>query len=512
MSSDFYQDKKAIFQIFGALMRDPYLFDSNIKLRPDDFPEKFHRITFAAIHNLYFTGLHQIDVFDVDAYISNYPNKYEIFTANNGLEYLTKAKQIGKPDNYEHYASLIRKYTLLTKYQQIGIDISHAHPDNYIGFPACSIEELNLLLSQAVLDIQEQFLNINDAIDIKASDGMRDLLKQLKKSPEYGAPFPNEIFNTITRGARLTKTYLRSAPTGHGKTRLAIADVFFQSTDEIYDLDAQEWIKNGIAEPALFITTELKEEEIQKMAMAFISGVPEDRIVKKLCTPEEYQRVEYAIDVIERGKTYISYMPDFDLKDVERKILQYKRKHGIKYVYFDYLHTTLKIIAQIASISRGMKLREDQILLMFITKLKELCNRYNVFLFTSTQVNETWKTEKNADMNMLRGAKAIGDKIDFGVIVLQPTERDRDGIEKILANNFSVHPNLVYHIFKNRGNKFTRVKLWCHIDLGTLRTKELFLTDNDYNLIPIEATRIEQHFSDDTKTEEYGEDDGAIEC
>lgn len=53
----------------------------------------------------------------------------------------------------------------------------------------------------------------------------------------------------------------------------------------------------------------------------------------------------------------------------------------------DYIHTSLKILEEISKKSGGVKLREDNILFMLAIKLKDLCNQYNIFLMSSTQLN-----------------------------------------------------------------------------------------------------------------------------
>lgn len=140
-------------------------------------------------------------------------------------------------------------------------------------------------------------------------------------------------------------------------------------------------------------------------------------------------------------------------------------------------------------------------LLMFITRLKDLCNNLGVFIFTSTQVNGQWKEVRDADQNLLRGAKAIADKVDCGVVALEPTQADLEAIAPIMMGRFDEEPNLVFHVYKNRRGKWNKVKVWCRVDLGTCRIRDMFMTDNDYRLIPIELTEIETYPIEDITEE-----------
>ena len=87
-------------------------------------------------------------------------------------------------------------------------------------------------------------------------------------------------------------------------------------------------------------------------------------------------------------------------------------------------------------------------------------------------------------------AKAIADKVDFGSIMLKVTDDDLKFLEPLLASGAIPKPNIVQHIYKNRRGKHSSVKLWSRADFGTCRVHPIFLTDNNYTLIPIEDFKI----------------------
>ena len=53
----------------------------------------------------------------------------------------------------------------------------------------------------------------------------------------------------------------------------------------------------------------------------------------------------------------------------------------------DYIHTSIKILEEITRRSGGVKLREDNILFMLSTRLKDICNQYGIFIMSATQLN-----------------------------------------------------------------------------------------------------------------------------
>ena len=194
-------------------------------------------------------------------------------------------------------------------------------------------------------------------------------------------------------------------------TRSMIADCCFIGCNRIYD-ETFGWIKNGIAQPCLYITTEQELEEIQTMMLAFLSNVKEDHILNGKYEGDEEARVREAGEILKSSPIYIVELPDFSLQDIEDTIKKGIRDHDVKYVFQDYLHTSLKILEEIQKRS-GVNLREDNILFILSNKLKDICNTYGVFIESATQLNGSWKEDKIPDQNLLRGAKSIADRINL---------------------------------------------------------------------------------------------------
>ncbi len=78
----------------------------------------------------------------------------------------------------------------------------------------------------------------------------------------------------------------------------------------------------------------------------------------------------------------------------------------------------------------------------------------------------------------------------MGAIILPTKDDDIIALEKILATGVFSKPNLKISIYKNRRGKFKSVVLWCEADLGTCRIRPMFMTDNSYEMLPIEDINI----------------------
>mgnify|MGYP003299029221 FL=1 len=268
-----------------------------------------------------------------------------------------------------------------------------------------------------------------------------------------------------------------------------IADACYIACSKIYD-ENFGWIKCGTQEPVLFITTEQELEEIQTMMLAFLSNVDEEHILNGEYGEGEEKRVMEAADILAEAPLFVEELPDFSLKDVEDKIKKNIREHDVKYIFHDYIHTSLKILEEITKRSGGIKLREDNILFMLSTRLKDLCNKYGVFIMSATQLNGDWKDAKIPDQNLLRGAKAIADKIDYGSILLNTTDEDLVALESILASSMFDRPTIKMSIYKNRRGRYKGVILWCKANLGCCRIQPMFCTTYDYEMVGIDDIRI----------------------
>ena len=110
---------------------------------------------------------------------------------------------------------------------------------------------------------------------------------------------------------------------------------------------------------------------------------------------------------------------------------------------------------------------------------------------TSTQLNADYQTSETPDQNLLRGAKSIADKIDYGSILLSTTNEDQENLERIIVNTGFKKPNLKLSIYKNRRGRYKGIYLWCDADLGTCRVKPMFATTWSYELIQINNLKIE---------------------
>ena len=497
-----YVDPISIMQVIGCVYNSPNILDDKDKyiVTDEDFPDEFHRIVFGAIYKLYEEHTTKITIENIIDFLASRPKSEGVFKAQKGDEWLLKISENCNISAFDYYYNRLKKFTLLRAYDNIGVDVSDIYdPDNILDTKKKQLQEESLD-NATLIDLAKKVDDKIEAIKLQyvddawqeasqAGEGIKELIQKFKDEPEIGIPMYGPLINTVTRGARFKKFYLRSAATGVGKTRTMIADACYFSCSEIYD-ENFGWIKCASNVPTLYITTEQELEEIQTMMLAFISNVNEEHIINGEYQFDEEERVLKAADILANAPLYIEELPDFSLQDIEARIKKNIRDHGVRAVCHDYIHTSMKILEEITKRSGGVKLREDNVLFMISTRLKDICNQYGIFIISSTQLNSDYQESKTPDQNLLRGAKSIADKIDVGAILLAVTDEDLASLNNILLKNPFDTPTIKMSIYKNRRGRYKGVYLWCKADLGTCRVKPMFCTDYRYEMISIDDIRV----------------------
>lgn len=496
MKNSKYIDTAAALQVIGCTIQNPNLLeeDGTHFYNEEDFTNDLHKVIFGAIFNLHQMGTNHITPQTIEDYLRNRPNSYGIYNANKGNEWVAEIIKSADLDNFEYYYSRMKKMTLLRAYEDVGVNVSWIYdPDDVFDIKnqedqedildKYDLNELADLIENRILNIRAEKVDNSTDESRSIGENLDQLFEMLETEPDIGAPLYDKFFNTVTRGARLGKYYIRSAATGVGKTRTMVADACYIACNEIYDLRLNEWKSTGICQPVLYISTELDLNEVQTMALAFISGVSENKILNSQVDFEERERIKKAIQILRDSLLYVVDMPDYSLKDVENCIKRNIRLNGCQFIFFDYLQSTLSILSEISNKAGVKGLREDNVLFLLSAKLKDIANQFNVFIMTSTQLNASYKTDDQPDQNAVRGAKSIVDRADVGCLLLDITQQDKEKIENIVEDLGCMMPNVKLAVYKNRRGEFVRCYLWQVANKSTCRFETIFVTNYDYELI-----------------------------
>lgn len=484
-NEDLFSTESAMY-VCGCIMRKPSLLLETDKyiLTVRDFPHRIFKIIFSCLYNMAHEGVTEIDPVSFITYLQRAEVQFEVFKSANGEMLLSMVYENAanwNESNFETHYMWLKKLSTLRDLQENGFAIDDFIKDDALS-RAESFEKLNHTTIPEIIQKVRNRLQIVENNNYRSQEvtgsaaavGVRDLLEELKNTPEVGIPLEGDIFNYATRGCRKGKMYMYSAPQGYGKTRMMVGNAC---------PIAFPCIKNGKAwsrkdmQKVLFIATEMQKDEIQTLILAWISGVNEEHILLNTCTPEEKRLLNIAVNIMEKYQDnfIVEIVTDPGVAKLRRMITNYIIEQDVQYIFYDYIFTSPSLMAEFTNV------REDVALMMLSNTLKELAAEYQVFIMTASQVNGEWAKTTVRNATMLRGAKALADKIDVGIIGVLATPEELENIQDVLTTMHYQRPNVVMDIYKNRRGKMNNIKIFRYFDYGTCRSQDIVATHQDYS-------------------------------
>lgn len=480
----------------GIYLNNDLIVSSEYPLRLEDFVEKKYQAIYTALYNLYVLGNNHIDISDITAYFKEQQGMYEKFISDGGMDVLYQICNDDTPLNFDYNYSLIKKQTLLKDLTKIGVDVSDLYdktlaPDLFekqmARFNALNVDDIFKHYESKINNLQNKYQNLIEKSCITVSEGIEDLYHELQTIPEVGLPLEGEIYNTITRGARLKKLYIDSGASGTGKSRRMVGNAVHLAIPMYFDTETEQWINTGIENKVLYITTELEHAEIQTLVLAYMTGINEDKILNNKYTQEERERVELAMEYIKQyDNLVIEFLPNPSLTTIKTTIKKHVLQDDVQYVFYDYIHITTGLTD-----GRDKQTRDDVILMLVADTLKNIANELNIHISTATQLSGDWEEKEVKNQNLIRGSKAIADKADIGAITLPVMPAEQELGQALSLKLQTLEPNYITDIYKNRRGKWTGVRIWRYIDLGTCRTIDCFITDRRNEPIDFNNTKIQ---------------------
>ena len=465
-------------------MSKPELLSETDKyfLEPGDFTQQLDKFIFSAIYNLYVNGAEKIHAADVDNYLQQNSLAKQLMEKENGLSLLQDCEIESEVSNFNYYYNKLKKFNLIRELQLSKDDIDEIYCEDILNeryaeinnkFERMHAVDVVNILKSKIANIENRYVLNNIAEESRPSDSIRQRVKEWKEKPEIGCMLQGEIFNTITRGGRKGKLYIRSAGSGVGKTRSMVGDACHIAYPIRFDPRVGKWVSTGSCEKVLYVMTEQDTEEIDTMIMAYLTGYNED-IFTYGTFDENDPRIQTAMDIMERYADNMNYAKVSDPCSSIIKNLFRRRnlQDGIENFFYDYIFSSPAMLDEY----RDLKIREDVALRMFTTTLKNLAVELNAFILTSTQLsNDDDPKGGFKDFRNVQGSKAIVNLADFACIMSRPSVEEINQVAEF-KKSFGFTPNLVTDVYKNRRGRWNMVRIWSVHDLGTCRKHDLFIT------------------------------------
>lgn len=369
-------------QVLGCLMKKPALLTEYHDIKREDFGHKLSKIIFTNLSNMYQNGMTSFEPMEVDLDLANNEVVYTYYQQNGGLDFVKDCYEVSRPENFDYYYNRLKKLSLLRVLRKNNYDISDFFRESFDTtreenevierFDEATVDSILCSVEAKFNEVKANFVN-GGKHSGDAADGLKELVQDLKRSPEIGPELCGDLFSTACRGARNGTFFLRSASSNTGKSRLAAFDACkiafpihwsHKKRSFVRDVDYEGKLKDP--KKTLVITTEMSKDEIQTIVLAYLSGVNEFHILTGQYEIGEEKRVMYAVQLIEKYREYfyIDEIGDPNLTNVEAMIKKYATIDEVEYVFYDYLFTSPSLIAQFS----GSKIREDSdVLLHYFT-------------------------------------------------------------------------------------------------------------------------------------------------
>lgn len=478
-------DRHTIIQVLGGLMNHPDLLNETDKynLAPEDFPNSLDKYGFSAIYNLYADGANKIHAVDVISLLQENLVAKNLIEKENGVTFFQDCEVNSDEGNFNFYYNRLKKLNLLREIQLTGRDTNDIFcenplDDNYVEinekFQKMSVNDIVNVLKGEVASFENKYSYNNLVEESYAADDILELIDEWRKTPEIGYQLQGDIFNTVCRGGRRGKLYLRSAPSSGGKSRQMVGDACNIAYPIRYDRNKGEWVSTGSCEKVLYIMTEQDPEEIKTMILAYLTGYNEEIFLYGTYGEEEMPRIKIAADIMEKFKDNMLFarIPDPCSSVVKNLFRKYSIQFGVNIFFYDYIFSSPAMLSEY----RDLGLQEHVCLRMFTTTLKNLAIELDAFIMTSTQTNSEDDPKGGfRDFRNLEGSKAIRNLVDLGCIFARVTPDELQLISKFI-DNFGLKPNIVTDVYKNRRGRWTNIRIWSYYDYGTCRKQDLFVT------------------------------------
>lgn len=478
-------DRHTIIQVLGGLMNHPDLLNETDKynLAPEDFPNSLDKYGFSAIYNLYADGANKIHAVDVISLLQENLVAKNLIEKENGVTFFQDCEVNSDEGNFNFYYNRLKKLNLLREIQLTGRDTNDIFcenplDNNYVEinekFQKMSVNDIVNVLKGEVASFENKYSYNNLVEESYAADDILELIDEWRKTPEIGYQLQGDIFNTVCRGGRRGKLYLRSAPSSGGKSRQMVGDACNIAYPIRYDRNKGEWVSTGSCEKVLYIMTEQDPEEIKTMILAYLTGYNEEIFLYGTYGEEEMPRIKIAADIMEKFKDNMLFarIPDPCSSVVKNLFRKYSIQFGVNIFFYDYIFSSPAMLSEY----RDLGLQEHVCLRMFTTTLKNLAIELDAFIMTSTQTNSEDDPKGGfRDFRNLEGSKAIRNLVDLGCIFARVTPDELQLISKFI-DNFGLKPNIVTDVYKNRRGRWTNIRIWSYYDYGTCRKQDLFVT------------------------------------
>lgn len=306
-----------------------------------------------------------------------------------GIEYLDAMLDARMSGNVELYVEHIMQSALRREIYQRA-DMVRARV----------LEDEDTPLIELAQQIENEFREVGNAfnkssIAYKMGDTLGARLSERAKNP---TPIPGirtgfEKFDKATNGLGGGELTVIGARSKVGKSAL------------LGNFARKIGIEDGL--PLLYIDTEMSEYAQEERLLAALSGVPANEIKNGMFArdtvegkaKDKLKALKEAQALMKKGNVYHIYMPFFTPESVASIIQQFKVRHDIRIVFFDYI--------KMPSSDSKNATNEYQLLGFLTSALKDVAGQLDIPIVAGVQLNRGAVNAEEIDESMVAGSDRI---------------------------------------------------------------------------------------------------------
>ena len=355
----------------------------------------------------------------INLYMSEDKERFELYKKYGGWNTIEDWMGIADPLDFKNYFDIMKKYSLIREYHREGYNVEKII--NHKKFELFSPDDIYNLIRSKVDRVRTVIMKNND-IQI-LNDNMADMVNGCLEKPDMGIAYPYPILNDLLRGARKRTMIATGMTSNSGKSRYMFTIIAHMSLylkqkvlvllNEMSIQDMKYCLLTTVINNDQY--KELHKIDILKNEREITLGLYrgkdgnyiyrnkdndgnfneplEDYINRLEQESEEYIKVKKIAKWIEKETDGIVFAKDMSTgytdKDLEFEIRKAHMVYGIEYFFYDTLKSETANLGEWASLQATA------------TKLKELTNELNIYLYASIQLTPDVNLMQPLEMNAM---------------------------------------------------------------------------------------------------------------
>ena len=335
-------NEEAERSVLGAVMLNrEVLFDVLEEVEADDFYNTAHKEIFNAVNQLYRDNK-AVDVLTVSEELK----KRGVLQMAGGRAYVAQLTlDVPSTVNAVEYAKIVSEKAILRRMIAASEDITDK------GYKATmDATEILDYAERSIFSIAEKNQK-NDYSDIQSVlltniQGIDEAAKNQGKV--LGTPTGFKALDDKLNGLQKSNLIIIAARPAMGKTAFAL------------NIAQQSAVKEGSV--VLIFDLEMSKEQLGQRLLSSQARVESDKLQRGMLDKKDWDRVNLALDEMQKAKIYIDDTPGITLIEIRNKCRRLKAEKGLDLIVIDYLQLMSSPEkgdnrqAEISAISRNLKL------------------------------------------------------------------------------------------------------------------------------------------------------------